>query len=553
MHRPFPAIAERPEGAGLIWLVPALLFPAITAVWFAFDTRQPTMDEAGHILMAFSYQDLLQHARPFSFAWWQKFISVNQFYPYAVYLSNGILKLIFGGGRWVDVLSLVLFDFVLTASTFAITFQLTGRKLGAAFAAAVVNFIPWITFLGHTFLLDFQLVCSVSLGLAALLWWDRKPSGVRTAATCFVLAFAVMTKQVAAAFLLGMGLWMFVRSVREKDAKVRMWRCLALVLMVVYVAAFLVPWLISSSKFISTFARANQESISYTIGQITVPQAFVRGVKFYAVSLWRTMAPLLIAAFLLSLMTSGKKVHRQLLPLTLSLVGGILLISFLPWQFPHDRYVGSLLILPSVYIGVAAADALESPQILKGLLSAVFLSLAFLQYLSYLFAPYPVSASPGFTALSKVLGVTNRSDLTFLFDKNIPRPASVDWGQRWVLEKIAEVDPNLPVWLNVLSNHVDLNPQTIELEGKYLKSVVRPTSSRVWTVMGDRVSFTPVSAMYFHWYLLKTGDSGCPFIDKQSEDSYRSIIEFVQTSGKFREVARREIPDGTEIILYRQK
>lgn len=539
--------------AGFVWLLPALLFPAITCLWFSFDTRQPSMDEAGHILNAFIYRDMMAHPHPFSIHWWEKFFSVNQFYPFAVYAFNGALKLVLGSGRWVDIFSLILFDFMLTASTFAIAFILTGRRTAAFFASFLINLYPWVTFLGHTFLLDFQLICSVSLGIAALLWWDGKPDWRRTALTSAALAFAVMTKQIAACFLIGIGLCFLVDAIRRTPENGRNERLLALVCMVAFSALFFVPWILLSSKFISTFAQANQESIQYTVGQITVPQAFLRGVGFYGASMVRTMSPLLMAAFIASVFLAGRRAHRKILPLTATLVGGILIISCLPWQFPHDRYVGSLLILPAVYTGVLLHNLFDSKRSVLVWLAALLLTLASLQFVSYFFSPFPVSASSSLTGFSTAMGVTSKTGLTDLIGKNIPRPASVDWGQKWVHETIKTVDDGLPVWLNVLANHPDLNPQTIELEGKYMKSQVRPTSSRTWTVMGDRVSFSPETALYYHWYLLKTGHHGCPFIDKKSENAYLSIVNFLKTSGKFKEVARRAAPDGGEIVLFRQK
>ncbi len=59
-----------------------------------------------------------------------------------------------------------------------------------------------------------------------------------------------------------------------------------------------------------------------------------------------------------------------------------------------------------------------------------------------------------------------------------------DWGQKWALEVIGKRDPNSPVWLNVMANHVEYNPHTFTLQGKYMGSQVKPTSSRTLDCVG---------------------------------------------------------------------
>jgi hypothetical protein len=71
--------------------------------------------------------------------------------------------------------------------------------------------------------------------------------------------------------------------------------------------------------------------------------------------------------------------------------------------------------------------------------------------------------------------------------------------------------------------------------------------------MGDRVSFDPQTAMYFQWYLLKSGGQGNLLRDEESERNYARLIHFVEQSGRFDLIATHPLPDGSTMFLYRQK
>jgi hypothetical protein len=88
---------------------------------------------------------------------------------------------------------------------------------------------------------------------------------------------------------------------------------------------------------------------------------------------------------------------------------------------------------------------------------------------------------------------------------------------------------------------------------KAIGSAVRPTSSRTWTVLGDTVTYSPESALYYQWYLLKSGYAGLRLLNPESEKANADILKFVKESGKFELIAEKKVPDGSEILLYRQK
>src|SRR6185369_14648599 len=102
-----------------VWMLAAataLCFALTLAYWLAIVTRQPSMDEAGHILNGLSYRDLFAHPAVWNKHWWAEALTVNRFYPPVAYVFAGFLKLVLGTGHWVDILWLVSFDAILSLS-----------------------------------------------------------------------------------------------------------------------------------------------------------------------------------------------------------------------------------------------------------------------------------------------------------------------------------------------------------------------------------------------------------------------------------------------------
>lgn len=534
----------------------SLFFSGMLCFWYSLDNRSASMDEAGHILCAFQYCDLFSHPHVLKLWWYKKLLTVNNFYPPAVYAFNGLLKLVFGPGHFIDCLSLAVYDFILTISVFATAMILTGRRLASVIAAMTVNLYGEIIFLSHTYLLDFQVAAMISLGVFSLVWWNKSPDWKKTAFCSLALALVLATKQIAGAFLVGPGIYFFVMTCIRKEPKWNI-HALQLVVMAAFALLAMVPWAVASYGFISEFAETNKKVITSKEGVITVPQALQRGIRFYAFLLPDLMTPFLTGVAVLSFGFCGKNFHLRLLPLLLTAFG-IILISLLPWQYPHHRYIAGALIVPAVYTGAFTARVYDLnlskfvfPHVLRGLVFGVT-ALGLLQYFSLCFFPYPYSRPQWMVDLSDTLGGKTYSMSKLTKGKANPL-AYQDWGHKWVLETIAKLDPATDVWLNVMANHVEYNPHTFNLKGKAMGSVVKPTSSRTWTVLGDTVTFSPESALYYQWYLLKTGSTGQKLLNQESEDANRKILDFVQYSGKFAKIGRRSVPDGSEILLYRQK
>jgi len=552
---PEPDNEKRSFRLSLAWALGiSLLFSGLLFYWYMLDNRQPSMDEAGHILCAFKYTDLFSHPHILKLWWYKKLLTVNNFYPPAVYAFNGFLKLILGPAHFVDCLSLSIYDFVLTMSVFATAMILTGRRLAAIVAAVTVNLYSELIFLSHTYLLDFQVAAMISLGVLSLVWWNKKPDWKRTAVCSLALTLVLATKQVAGAFLAGPGIYYFLSVLIRKPPGWKL-QAVQLVSMAAIAGLLMVPWAVASYGFISEFAETNKKVITSTEGVITVPQALQRGIRYYSFALPQMLTPLLLSFAAASFVFLGKTLHLRLLPILLT-AGGVVMISLLPWQYPHHRYIAGALIVPAIYTGAFFQrlwDMKFKPFAqLPKIVVCSMLALGVLQYFSLCFFPYPFSQPSFMVDLSDALHAKASSMGTVDKGKANPVPFQ-DWGHQWALEIIGKRDPNQPVWLNVMANHVEYNPHTFTLQGKAMGSPVRPTSSRTWTVLGDTVTYSPESTLYYQWYLLKSGYAGLRLLNPESEKANADILKFVKESGKFELIAVKKVPDGSEIMLYRQK
>lgn len=567
------------------WVLPVLLaavFGVLLAVWHSFDHSLPAPDDASYIMGSFQYADLLSHPKFWRADWWYGMLTVNRVYPPTTMLVNGILRAFFGLGNWVNVLSVVLFNGLLTATVFGTTRLLTADRRAAILAAILINFYPQTSYMFHGFALDAPLLAMISCGLFMLMWWRSAPSWRRSVICGFVLGLCCLSKQIAAAYLLLPGLMCFVEAVlKDRRAgqsiksqrqqppqsdphapeslqpkplqSLRSLQSLQVVSIGVLTACTGLPWLAVNVPYIRNLATGNES----VMGKITLAEIFPSHLSFYVESLPSIMSPLLLGALLVSLVVIGKDGHKKLLPLGVSAVAGVLLLSTLTWAFPSLRYSAPVMVAAASYTGYAMSRMLAG-RLLAGPVWVALL-LGAMQFLSFNYAPYPIS-KPEFTAqFSEVMGVTllekfgltERDKRVLRVVHSSPRPDQ-DWGQEWVLSTIGRVEGRKSVYLNILPEYIQLNGNTFELLAKMMGSPVRPTTARKWTVMGDVITFDPKEVMYCQWYLLKTGRQGNLFRDDESERNYARLTDFITRSGNYYLVGTHDLPDGSVMSLYRQ-
>lgn len=529
------------------------LFAIMLALWHCLDHSLPAPDDSSYILAGFRYADLLRHPKFWQLHWWHDMLTVNRVYPPTVMLASGALRSILGAGAWINGLVEVIFSCLLAGTIYGTTRLLTGDSRAAVIAAIIINFYPQISCMFHGFALDAPLVSMISVGLFAMVWWRSKPSWSRTAVCGVTLGAACLTKQIAAAFLIAPGFYYFCQAIIN-DWRARSWRTsLQLSAIAVLTVAIGLPWLLTNMAAIKFLAQDNQA----VMGKITLAQVFPSDLLFYTKSIPVIMSPLLFVVFAICLPAVRRVAHRALLPIALSAVVGVLSLCTLTWAFPSLRYVSPVLIAAAIYTGCGLSRVSSRKPLVIVVLAT--LALAGLQYLSFNFSPYFLSA-PAVVRISEKLGVnliesfglTERDRRESRVLHSCPQPGQ-DWGVEWALQTIDRFENKKAVYLNIMPDFVQLNGNTFELAARMLASPVRPTTSRRWTVMGDVVTFSPEVALYYQWYLLKSGVQGNILRDDDSERSYKQLQEFVQHSGKFFLVDNHRLPDGSHLYLWRQR
>lgn len=526
-----------------------VFFAALIGIWFAFDNRIPTTDEAGHIMNALDYKQLLSHARPLKADWWQHFLSVNKFYPPAVYVFNGCLKLALGNARWVDVFSVLIFSALLTLSTFSITKVLSRSLLAASVAAIVVNVYPLMANLCRNFLLDFPLTSMISAGLCALILWRSKPDWTRSLIAGCVIAAACMTKQIAAAYLILPGVLCFVEALIDWKKTKSPARVLQVVTIAGCVLLAVLPWAAVNIQWIRGYSAetaANMKNAGFHLSALDI-------CADYLVGLTHSMSYLLLAYLAFAFCGLRTPDHKKLLLVYLSGVGGLLLISSLTWTFPLDRYASGVLITTAIVTGygVSVWCTRARQQNIPVIATTLLVALSVAQLISFAFCPHPLKVA-GLDTLSKTLGVSLREFRGMRVEKITPYPNGLDWGQQWVLSTVQKRDGDSPVFLNILPSDGVFNPHSFELIARESGMKVRPTTSRVWTIVGDSVEFSPEKAMWYHWYLVKTGFQGNQLKDEATKTEYARLTDFVRHGGKFQLIGEKVMPDASIVSLYRQ-
>lgn len=457
-------------------------------------------------------------------------------------MTNGLFKAICGSSRAVDIAVLTLFNAVLTLSTYGIAKHLTRSYSAALLSAVVINLYPELALLNRAFWLDFPLTAMVGLGLFSLFHFRVNPTWKRALLAGLCLGAACMTKQIAVAYLILPAAVVFFEHVGGRSKSYADAGKLAVTGLIT--GALSAPW------FVLNAAKARLMADDCAV-HITHTQSFAENLLHYAQVLPATMSPLLMALLIVALFGARKVVLRQLYPLLFSAIGGVAAVSTLGWILPKPQYIAPALITTAVVSGCFLSLLFESRNTWLKRCGWLILVAATLQTISLEFAPYPLSKPEWFSNFGRATGNTisePRLGITFVN----PRP-DVDWGQYWAMREIEKVDKGRQVYLNILSNSPDLNVHTFELIAHDLNSMVVPTTSRNYTIGGDRVRFSPAQALYYQWYLVQSENHYQGFVDEASRKAFEQLINFVQSGDSFIRVGAHRLPDGSTLRLYRQK
>lgn len=530
-------------GADLVLaLVVAAFLVSLSICWFSLDHHLPTTDEAGHILNSLAYGELYSHAHPFNFSWWKKMLTVSTFYPPSSYLLGGLLKQLLHQSRMADAALECIYYAILSLSTYACSRQVGLAKSGAASSALIVGLYPGMTLMHHAFMLDLPLASMVTFGIALLFFWAKDPNPRRSILVGIGLGIACLTKQLVACYLAPPALLLFLNLLKTHKLSQTL---IASTLVAGVAACIGMPWIVTNIG--TTIGLANYNKECMALSKNVVQSSFIGNVSFYIQSLVRNCSLALFIFFVASFCTASKKWHLQLLPLTASGIFGILILSSCTWCELVDRYSLAALLPLAIYTGLGAQNLLQRGSIKRTAIAAALTMLAMAQYAALNFSPYPIDSV--LTDIS-----TNLTDLPkWCRSKNDCPIARDQWGTEEAIAFIDQYDKNAPAWVNVLANQAELNAHSFQLIATEKHLAMRPTTSRQWTLAGDKLDFSPQTALNYQWYLIRSGASGYKFITPQSETNYDKLKEFIAKSGHYKMVWSHKLPDSETLYLYRQQ
>jgi hypothetical protein len=526
-------------------LLAALIMVVAVLLWFSFDYRIPTQDEAGHVFNSIALSNLLAQCRLWQLHWWRECLTITPFYPPFVYLVNGVGLLLFGASKLTEHCCMAFFSAILMLAVYMLTRLLKGGRLAALLGGFVLSAYPIISWLSHTFFLELPAVAMTALALAIILWWRNQtyPSTARTTLCGLGLGAACLTKQMVAAYILPLVFYFIISDSitaakqRGKPASVDSVRWIIHDFIAVTVALVsCLPYLLVSfsthkiwlTQNINTFASAG------------IHHSFLGNASFYLGILPMLMTPVLLFMSILSLAFFRSRDYRNLLPVIISAIGGFCLTCTSMGTDLEVRYGVPFLIGPAVFTAVFLEKLLMSSSLIKRIASIIGMCLVLATYLSFNFVPYPIALRP----LPWVTGWFGKPN-------GNPTPYA-DWGQSFVVDEITKVDAGKPIFLNLLPNHDAVNVNSFRLwlweQGNHS---IYPTSSRTWTIVGDHMNFDPKAVCDSTWFLVKTGDTGF-HLDAQSVGEYEKLLAFIHESGKYKLMATKSLPDSSELMLYRR-
>jgi hypothetical protein len=550
-NKPASNLAPSKARAVVTALIATAIFCAALAIWLYFDKHVPACDEANHVLNGLTYTNLLQHARPLRASWWHSFFTVNTYYPPVGTLTMGIACAIIKDPILALQLVKIFWLAVLSLSVGAIAFMVSGSSIGVAAAICLVNLCVITCDFSHYSLIDQPLVAMVATGLAVIYWKGGKASVKHSLVTGLVLGLAIMSKQVAIAFLGFPILFDSMITLRRNWNKNGLQSLFLVALPLIIIC---LPW--TAINFISV-QKLNAE-IAAELSKRGSPNARILfNLEYYLGSWLYCASPLVLFTALLGFCTVKWEQQKKLFILWISILPTALALCLISCQPARDRYIAPIVILIAVAGSLGTKQIANKNKTVFLIAAVIFLPLGALQYLSFNFNPYPISQPGFFRQAPRWLGCALREHISPFFDKGNSIvfwqhiPPSRDGGElaNQILNYIDQVDGQRSSWLNITASSSGLDVHEMELLAKLRKLAVKPTTSRVWTALGDKEEFSESKALDFRWYVIKNGDQGFRFADQRNLLAHEKLIDFVRHHYKLIKQFKSTNDENVELYL----
>ncbi len=560
-----PIQLGQPLSTSLACLLLLVTIELSIVVWTMYDKSIPCWDTAVHKLNSFYVYDLLQHPHLRHLDWYRNIFAVSQLYPPLFYIVSASFKFIFGQLANTELISNMAFASLLFGSLYFIARATFQNELAGMIAAVLVFFYPAVFWSAHSALLDFASIAMVGLGLAYFLWWSENPQPRRSLLLGLVFGLTTLTKNNTPIFFVGPILLDIIFALKSHNGKHNYARIKQLCIVGMISIIIILPWLILAGPAVLKFIASIQQqdfqvinSIPQSLAIIPIRCEFNWLAEFFT-HLWRfaledlplILSPILCVCFLAALI-SIRPLHKNKIYLFASIIFALLLASAFRW--PHQfRYIIPVAVPISILTAGLFAKLWFTRASLPRLILFALGATAFLQITYEAFSPYPLCLPTWTKAIMQFTceEFKTKSIVAQMPGVSIsPLPKS-DWGILSSLLSIESASMGNPTTLMIMPNANPINCSPFYYLTKIRKDNIEVASPREHTELGDKVRFNYAIAMWYKWYILKTGDQGLPFCDTKSAAAYDKWLRFVHSSGLYKLVNQKLLSDGSTLQLYK--
>ena len=540
------SLTERLLSSRLAPYIIAAVFVLILLAWSKLDFSVPEHDAVCHSNYSSLVEKWLCRPRGWSIESLRSILTLMPNYPAGSWFFNAICKMFVGESRFSEQIVLAIHLLLLNFATYVCSWLLLKDKLKASLAQFLMNCCPIILMTQHLPLIDLLHTAVLMLFYCSLIWWWQQQTWRRAGMLALIFGFCCLSKQIAILYtapaLVVVGIVCLYKRRIASVAQLAMVAATAAVLLMTWV---LPNWsyLLEYSHQRSAFASTHQGVFASILDNFKM--SFVRTLEGLS---WPTSLLLICAAPKFA----GTDL-KSLSPLLLATFVGAFLMSIVAYyNTPEARYYAPAVVSLSILLGACAANILRSTrwgEITVSLCTA----LIFAQALLLSFQALPASFTTS-DLLNSPVNLISGVREPYVLEHLGYVPAGDPWKQEWMYDFIENAEQGKSVYVNILSNSNAFNLGTLAFVGKLRKSKLQITTWRgIGADISDTFHYSDDSLRCMQWVVEKTGDEKKKFFDHDSESNYSGLLEKLRHGGKYIEAARQRLPDGTELILYRNK
>lgn len=464
------------------------------------------------------------------------------------HLLFAVSQLAFGPSKYADAAVNLIYWLILFASVYGGAIKIGVGRFAAFFAIVFIAVCPLVVVLSRQPLLDFGNLALLSAAFYCMMGTTRHSTWREIVLLALILAIAGTAKQTSFLWLAGFFVWRLIALVFRKQFDANNFG--KLFIMGLPLAGALLLWLLPNSDSLISWKN-------YYYPQAAKGNTFIITLAEHLWS-YATFWPAIISPLLLLLVVAGfgylvwaaRQRLKPLYELAFASALGLVTLSALSVNRPEPRYEIPIVYLLALVVAMSYQAAVDKDDRLGKAFIAIaklVTCLAIVQYFVFSFVPYPIPGSP---AIAKFIeAVIGRGEAEPLDPAGYPTRGDDAWGIDWLASSIKKA--GLPLnRLNILSSTREVSVHGLEVAALRRKLTLEVSTFRRFTLHGDVFEYNDDQIPYYNWYLLKTGEQGFALADKKSIDAYNELENTIRTSGNFRLVGSRSLPDKSRYDLY---